>query len=151
MKEKKRLTIGFLTVTTSQRPLNTFIHAPGRSYILLAFLCINIQQSMKTINKPLHLCNFDDFPRKMVRLINIKRTKADRRGKPGQPPGRRLRSPTIPKNKKTIILGSKKTLLIDECLQDQEDSVTEFPLYIILKTHFFTIVFFQKSFLLSLY
>ena len=30
---------------------------------------------MKQINKPLHICTIDDFPPKMVRKIDIKRTK----------------------------------------------------------------------------
>lgn len=106
---------------------------------------------MKTINKPLRLCKFDDFLLKMVREINIKRTKSENiptyGGNRAHPQAGGLLHPTIPKNKKTIILESKKTLLMEERSQDQEDSVTEFPLYIILKTHFFTIVFFQKSFL----
>lgn len=66
---------------------------------------------MKTINKPLHLCNFDDFPRKMVREINIKRTISHATVKTYQPMGEigsgpkaAVTFPNTPEKKKALVI-----------------------------------------------
>ena len=65
---------------------------------------------MKTINKSLYICIVDDFPHKMVREINIKRTKTGNiltyGGNRAPRQAGRLPSPTIPKKKKAHLDGA---------------------------------------------
>ena len=85
---------------------------------------------MKRVNKPLYGMIVDDSGLKMVREINIKRTKVKTYQPTGEPgkwdPGRRLRSPTLRKTKKgTFILVSRTRWLLLRLLLRLQDQKTD--------------------------
>ena len=76
---------------------------------------------MKQINKPLHICTIDDFPPKMVREIDIKRTKFENiptyGGNRAHPQGAGLVRRNYRKNKKPI---SMEELFLDELIRQKD-------------------------------